>query len=339
MTIEDPPRVRGPGDLIISVALNPALDITYTVPELVPDTSHRVTGVVARAGGKGLNVARVLRQLGAETVVLGLLGGASGEHIEAELAAAGVPAQFTRLGAETRRTVTVLAQGTATVLNEPGPHVTEAQWAEFRDAFAERVRAARVVVLSGSRPPGVPETAYADLVTIARAAGAETIVDADGPALRHALAAGPALAKPNAHEAADLLGRSVRTREDAVAVAHRLVRSGATASVVSRGADGFVAVTGGAAYSVRAPERVPGNPTGAGDALAAVLAYGLLTRAPWRDVLAQGAAVSAAAVACPWAGGYDDDVASRLLPGTTVEELEEHRTDREQEPCRTSPPR
>ncbi|MFF0122370.1 1-phosphofructokinase family hexose kinase [Micromonospora arida] len=339
MTADGAPQTRKRRDLIISVSLNPALDITYVVPELVPDTSHRVTSVVSRAGGKGLNVARVLRQLGADTLVLGLLGGAAGEHIQAELATAGLPAQFTHLSGETRRTVTVLAQDTATVLNEPGPHVTAAQWAAFRDVFAERVRAARVVVLSGSRPPGVPDTAYADLVTMAQVAGAETIVDAEGSALRHALAAAPTLAKPNAHEAADLLGRPVRSRDDAVAVAHRLVRSGASASVVSRGADGFVAVTGGAAYNVRAPERVAGNPTGAGDALAAVLAYGLLTRAPWPDVLARGAAVSAAAVACPWAGEYDDDVASRLLPGTTVEELQEHRADREQEPCRTSPPR
>ncbi|MFJ6167933.1 1-phosphofructokinase family hexose kinase [Micromonospora orduensis] len=339
MTADGAPHTRDRGDLIISVSLNPALDITYAVPELVPDTSHRVTSVVSRAGGKGLNVARVLRQLGAETLVLGLLGGAAGEHIEAELATAGMPAQFIRLSGETRRTVTVLAQGTATVLNEPGPHVTPAQWAAFRDLFAERVRAARVVVLSGSRPPGVPDTAYADLVTIARAGGAQAIVDAEGPALRHALAAEPALAKPNAHEAADLLGRPVRSRDDAVAVAHLLVRLGASAGVVSRGADGFVAVTGGTAHAARASERVSGNPTGAGDALAAVLAYGLVTRAPWPDVLARGAAVAAAAVACPWAGEYDDGVASRLLAGTTVESLEEHHTDREQEPCRTSPPR
>ncbi|MEU7842221.1 1-phosphofructokinase family hexose kinase [Micromonospora sp. NPDC049114] len=334
-----PPESGMPGELIISVALNPALDVTYTVPDLVPDASHRVTDVVSRAGGKGLNVARVLRQLGAETMVLGLAGGAAGEQIEAELATAGVPAQFTRLDAETRRTVTVLGRDTATVLNEPGPYVTAAQWVAFRDVFAQRVRAARVVVLSGSRPPGVPETAYRDLVTIARAGGAETIVDTEGAALRHALTATPTLVKPNAHEAADLLGRPVRTRDDAVEVAHRLVRLGADAGVVSRGADGFVAVNGGTAYDARAPERVAGNPTGAGDALAAVLAHGLLTRAPWRDVLARGAAVSAAAVACPWAGEYDDAVASRLLPGTTVDELHEHHTDREQEPCRTSPPR
>ncbi|MFE0529485.1 1-phosphofructokinase family hexose kinase [Micromonospora parva] len=334
-----PPESRARGDLIISVALNPALDVTYTVPDLVPDTSHRVTDVVSRAGGKGLNVARVLRQLGAETMVLGLAGGAAGERIEAELATAGVPARFTRLDTETRRTVTVLGRGTATVLNEPGPRVTVAQWESFREQFAERVRAARVVVLSGSRPPGVPETAYRDLVTIARAGGVQTIVDTDGAALRHALAAAPTLVKPNVHEAAELLGRPVRTRDDAVRVAHRLVRLGAVAGVVSRGADGFVAVNGGAAYSARAPERMAGNPTGAGDALAAVLAYGLLTRTPWRDVLARGAAVSAAAVACRWAGEYDAVVASRLLPGTTVEHLEEHRTDREQESCRTSPPR
>ncbi|SCL71101.1 tagatose 6-phosphate kinase [Micromonospora citrea] len=325
--------------LIISVALNPALDVTYSVPELVPGTSHRVTDVVCRAGGKGVNVARVLRQLGAETLVLGLLGGAAGDRIEAELAAVGVPAHFTRLDAETRRTVTVLAEGGATVLNEPGPPVTAARWSAFREAYAERVGAARVVVLSGSRPPGVPETAYADLVAIARANGVDAVVDAEGPALRHALAAAPALAKPNAHEAADLLGRPVRTRDDAVVVARRLVRLGAGAGVVSRGEDGFVAVADGATYDVRAPERVPGNPTGAGDALAAVLAYGLVTRTPWRDVLARGAAVSAAAVACPWAGGYDADVASRLLPGTTVETLETPRTDRKQEPCRTSLPR
>ncbi|MEU8367166.1 1-phosphofructokinase family hexose kinase [Micromonospora tulbaghiae] len=307
--------------MIASVSLNPALDVTYALPALVPGSSHRVSEVIARAGGKGVNVARVLHRLGAPVLVLGLAGGATGERLEAELTGAGLPARFTRLAAETRRTVTVVAGGSATVLNEPGPPVTGAEWAEFRATFASQVRQARVVVLSGSRPPGVPESAYADLVTVARAAGAEAIVDAEGPALLGALAAGPAVAKPNAEEAAGLLGRPVRTRDDAVAVAHRLVRDGAGAGVVSRGADGFVAVAGGATYHARVPEAVHGNPTGAGDALAAVLAAGLAAGTPWPEVFARAVAVSAAAVACPYAGEYDDAVAARLLPVATVEQL------------------
>ncbi|MEU4426696.1 hexose kinase [Actinoplanes sp. NPDC024001] len=326
------------GGLIVAVSLNPALDLTYTVPALVPGTSHRVTEVVTRAGGKGVNVARVLRQLGAPTLVLGLAGGAAGRHIEAELSAADIPAHFTGLAAETRRTVTVAAGDVATVLNEPGPVVTAAEWATFQEAFARHVRRARVVVLSGSRPPGVPETAYAVLTTVARSAGAEVIVDTEGSALRHALTAAPAVAKPNAHEVADLLGRPVTTCDDALAAAHLLVRLGARAGVVSLGADGFVSVSSTGAHHVRAGEHVAGNPTGAGDALAAALAYGLAGRAPVPQVLALGAAVSAAAVACPWAGAYDDAVADRLMPAITVETLKSHHAEGKQETCLTSPP-
>ncbi|WP_229070744.1 1-phosphofructokinase family hexose kinase [Actinoplanes sp. DH11] len=322
-----------PGE-VVAVSLNTALDITYTVPHLMPDTSHRVTDVVTRAGGKGVNVARVLGRLGSDAVVLGLIGDdATGSDITAELAQAGVPARFVRVGGRTRRTVSVVAGPQATVLNEPGPHVTAAEWTAFQELFAGVVREARVVVLTGSRPPGVPVSAYADLAGIATAAGAEVLVDTEGPALRRALDTAPAVAKPNAAEAAELIERPVRGHDDAVAAAQRLVDLGARAGVVSCGADGFVAVTAGASYRVRVPHPVTGNPTGAGDALAAVLAHGLARRVPLPDVLARAAAVSAAAVACPWAGGFDPDVASRLLPEVIV-----RTTERKQDTC-TSPPR
>jgi 1-phosphofructokinase family hexose kinase len=304
---------------IVAVCLNPAVDVTYPVHRLIPDSSHRVTGVLSRAGGKGLNVARVLRQLGADATVLGLAGGASGARVADELAHLEVPAHFTRIAGETRRTVTVLSGDEATVFNEAGPQVTAAEWDTFRSDFADRTGGARMVVLSGSVPPGVPETAYAELTGLARRNGATVLVDATGPLLRHALTAEPDVVKPNAHEVGDLVGVPVRTRDGAVTAARELIGRGARIAVVSRGAAGFVAVTPDLACAVGVSERVPGNPTGAGDALAAVLALGLACRDPWLAVLSAGAAVSAAAVACSQAGEFDADVADWLRPGVTVD--------------------
>ncbi|MFG3708324.1 1-phosphofructokinase family hexose kinase [Micromonospora sp. NPDC047670] len=307
--------------MIVAVCPNPAIDVTYTVPELVPGASHRVITTRSRAGGKGVNVARVLSRLGVETRLLGLAGGTTGESIREQLRDAGIPVDLTAVAGESRRTVTVVSPAGATVLNEPGPVVTAAEWTAFTARFAAAVASAEVVVLSGSCPPGVPVTAYRDLTVAAHAAGAVVLVDAAGATLRHALTARPDLVKPNADEIADLVGAPPRTRAEAVSAAHRLGDLGAAAAVVTRGAAGFVAVIGETAYEARAPETVLGNPTGAGDALAAVLARGLATGQPWSSTLAQAAAVSAAAVVSPCAGDFDAPTADRLLTHVTVEEV------------------
>ncbi|MER5337117.1 hexose kinase [Micromonospora sp. NPDC002717] len=307
--------------MILAVCPNPAIDVTYTVPDLVPGTSHRVTTTRCRAGGKGVNVARVLSLLGARTRLLGLAGGTTGETIREELRDAGIPADLTTVGGESRRTVTVVSPKTATVLNEPGPVVTATEWGAFTERFDDAVASAAVVVLSGSCPPGVPVTAYRDLTVAAHSAGAVVLVDAAGAALHHALTARPDMVKPNVDEIADIVGAAPRTRAEAVAAAYRLGDLGAGASVISRGAQGFVAVAGGTAYEVRASETVLGNPTGAGDALAAVLAQGLATGQPWPRTLARAAAISAAAVVSPYAGDFDAPTADRLLTHVTVEEV------------------
>ncbi|MER7333885.1 MULTISPECIES: hexose kinase [unclassified Micromonospora] len=307
--------------MILAVCPNPAIDVTYTVPDLVPGTSHRVTAARCRAGGKGVNVARVLSRLGAQTRLLALAGGTTGETIREELRDAGIPADLTTVGGESRRTVTVVSPDAATVLNEPGPVVTAAEWGAFTERFDAAVADAAVVVLSGSCPPGVPVSAYRDLTVAAHAAGAVVLVDAAGATLRHALTARPDVVKPNADEIADIVGAAPRTGTEAVSAAYRLGDLGAGASVVSRGAAGFVAVVGGTAYEVRAPETVHGNPTGAGDALAAVLAQGLAAGQPWPRILARAAAISAAAVVSPYAGDFDTPTADRLLTHVTVEEV------------------
>lgn len=307
--------------MIVTVCLNPAIDVTYRVLELSVGRSHRVLEVHARAGGKGVNVARVLHQLDEPVTVAGLCGGATGAEIAADLQRSGLPAAFTLISGQSRRTVTVVDARDATVFNERGPPVSAAEWTAFTAAFDEIAKAGRVVVASGSVPPGCPDTAYAELVAIARANGAAVVLDAEGEQLRHALGARPDVAKPNAAEVAHLFGRPVSTRQDARDAAQLLCDSGAEAGIVSLGAEGFVAVTPSAVFDVRLPRRIRGNQTGAGDALAGAIARGLARHDPWPELLADAAALSAAAVAVPVAGSVAIDVMAEVRPGVVVQKV------------------
>lgn len=307
--------------MIVTVCLNPAIDVTYRVPELSVGRSHRVLEVHARAGGKGINVARVLHQLAEPVTIAGLCGGMTGAEITADLQRSGLRAVLTPISGQSRRTLTVVDARDATVFNEAGPPVSAAEWTAFTAAFGELATTARVVVMSGSVPPGCPDIAYAELVAITRASGAAVVLDAEGEQLRNALGARPDVAKPNAGEVAHLFGRPVTTRRDARNAAQLLRDKGAATGIVSLGAEGFVAVTPSAAYDVRLPRQIYGNQTGAGDALAGALARGLVRHDPWPELLADGAAVSAAAVAMPVAGSVATDIMAELRPGVVVEPL------------------
>jgi 1-phosphofructokinase family hexose kinase len=300
--------------VILTVTLNAALDVTYRVAELRPGESHRVSAVDSRAGGKGVNVARVLHHLGHETLVTGLAGGATGAAVRADLAAAGIPTALHEVAGEARRTVTTVStqDGSATAFNEPGPVVSPREWADFLDRYRELAGRARVVVLSGSLPAGLPEDAYAQLT-----GDAVTILDTSGPPLLAGLAGRPHVVKPNAAELAE-----VTSADSPAAGAARLRELGARAVVASLGAEGLLAVTESGGWRARGPETVRGNPTGAGDACVAALAAGLATGAPWPEVLADAVALSAAAVAHPLAGDVDPDTYRRLKPRVAVEDLD-----------------
>ncbi|WP_460606063.1 1-phosphofructokinase family hexose kinase [Jatrophihabitans fulvus] len=305
--------------MIVAVCLNPAIDVTYEVAHFTPGRSHRATSVHERAGGKGVNVARVLARLGAAVRLVGFAGGTAGELLRHDLAAAGVATDLVAVDGATRRCVTVVDGSAATVVNEPGPDLVAADWQALLASTADW-HDARVVVLSGSVPPGAPVDAYAQLIAAAHHHGARTVLDADGEWLRAGVAAGPDVVKPNAVEAAALLGRDVASTTAAVEAAHALVAAGAGAALVSRGADGLVWADGARALEVTTPP-VTGNPTGAGDALAAALALGLATGADLHTMLHEAAATAAAAVAHPVAGDFDADVRRAVAAAVTVNEV------------------
>lgn len=289
--------------MILTVTLNTALDITYRVRSLRPHASHRVSDVIERPGGKGVNVARVLAALGHEVTATGFAGGATGQVLREHLSATpGVTDALVPIAGATRRTIAVVddLSGDTTQLNEPGPQISPTEWGLFLDRYEELLAPASAVTLSGSLPPGVPVGAYAGLIRTARAFGVPVLLDTSGEPLRRGVAARPDIIKPNSDELAELTGshEPLRATQDAR-------RRGAHTVVASLGPEGLLAVTPEGRWRATPPARVHGNPTGAGDSAVAGLLSGLVERLPWPERLTRAVALSAATVRAPAAGEFD----------------------------------
>jgi tagatose 6-phosphate kinase len=295
--------------MIVTVTLNPALDITHTVASLVLHSSHRVSDVGAQAGGKGINVARVLHTLGLPTVAVAFRGGPAGAAIAADLDSHGIAHRLVDIAGENRRTFAVVdvGSGDATVFNEPGPTVSGDEWHALREQVHLLLPDASVLVLSGSLPPGLPATAYAQLIRAAVRAGVPVILDAAGAPLRAGVAAGPNVVKPNSTELAEVTGLP-----DPLAAAEALRAAGAQVVVASLGPEGLLAVTPDGTFHAGPPEPLAGNPTGAGDSVVAAIAAGIHTGMPWPRRLAEAVALSAATVRAPRAGQFDAGTYHRL---------------------------
>jgi tagatose 6-phosphate kinase len=308
--------------MILTVTPNAALDVTYHLNRLRPGASLRVSSVEHRAGGKGVNVARVLHGLGEQTLSTGLVGGSTGQAVRAGLDEVGLPHDFTDIAGETRRTITVVdSDGGATVLLEPGPVISAAEWAGLVEHVRSLASMASVLVLSGSLPGGVSPDSCAALVAIGRDADIPVVLDTSGPALIAALAAKPTLVKPNLDELRAITPQIGVEGEDELRTRAEAVRAlGASAVVCSLGQDGMIAVTDqGAWYARLGPGvHVSGNPTGAGDAAVAALAVALRDRRPWPEGLRSAVALSAAAVASLVAGAADSQVFHDLLPAVQI---------------------
>lgn len=315
--------------MILTVTLNTALDLTYGVPALVPHSTHRVTELSERPGGKGINVARVLTALGHDSVVTGFAGGATGAVLRELLAAlpphttaggthsATVTDALVPVAGDTRRTLAVVdrATGDTTQFNEPGPHVTTTEWAAFLRSYEELLTGAEAVALCGSLPPGIHVDAYAELIRPARAAGVPVLLDTSGEPLRRGIAARPGLIKPNADELAQLTGS-----RDPLRATRDARRRGAHAVIASLGPDGMLAVTPDGSWQASPPAPVKGNPTGAGDSAVAGLLSGLVEGLSWPDRLRRAVALSTATVLAPTAGDFDRAAYEELLPRVAIEE-------------------
>jgi tagatose 6-phosphate kinase len=318
--------------VIVTVTPNPALDVTYRVPALRVGEVHRIRNVFVRAGGKGINVARVLQQLGEPCAAVGLGGGPDGRRLVAELRAAGLDVDFREELPDVRRTLVVHAEGGVTSFWEPGREpadpVGTAQ--ALLDAVRARLATARAVTVSGSLPPRIDPELPARIARLCSERHVPAVLDLDGEPLLAAVAAEGALLMPNLDELETLTGERAQTPAEAAGLAADVLRGGARGCpggvVVTLGERGAVAVTTAGAVAARPIEPIRGNPTGAGDAACAAVARALamagsIHAVDLRALVADAVAVSAAAVLRPVAGEIDLEAARRWRREVPVEDL------------------
>src|SRR3954447_6923042 len=307
---------------------NLTIDRTGTLDDLRPGAVLRFRSMEVTPGGKGLNVARAARALGAPALLVGFvpgrIGAAAAEMIAAEeLELRGVPAS-----GELRSTTIVMEPtGRTTVINEPGPQLGPGEWDAYEAAIASGLEGHGVLVCSGSIPPGAPKGAYGRLVELARARGAAAGVDGSGAALSEALGARPDAILPNLGEAEQILGggtaedvdAAADARPRALAAAAALVQRGAAAAVVTAAAAGAALVDGERSEWLPAPVVTVRNPIGAGDAFAAGFAAALERGADLREAARAAIAAGAASVEHPLAGRLDPARAAQLAGLVVVE--------------------
>jgi len=284
------------------VCLSPAIDVTYQVNNPVLGEVNRIDSIARRPGGKGLNVARILKQLGANPVLCAPLGGDSGDWIRQELEKLEIQSVITPIAATTRQAITIFSDE-VTVFNEPASEVTDREL----DLLGESVGHFQVLVVSGSIPKSISPSAFAAFLQRLGQNCDQLVVDTSG---EHLIAASQVAdyLKPNLEE---LLAATGLTKESAL---EEIGKHGAKV-ILSMAEDG-VALHGTQTTIARAPMQT-GNPTGAGDALVAGFSSVLATTGQDPDseiaALRFGCALSAASVRSPIAGEFDDQDLSDLL--------------------------
>ena len=264
--------------MIITVTPNPSIDRTATLQgELVRGGVHRVTSVSDEPGGKGVNVAHALNLAGLDVVAI--LPAGDRDPFLTGLRSAGVRFEAVPVSGAVRTNLTITEpDGTTTKINEPGAALDPAEAEALAWAVMQRAQADHWVVLSGSLPPGLPDSWYSDMTAALKAHGCKVAVDTSDAPLA-ALAAGldhgaPDLVKPNAEELAGLTGVTAESLESAVArgdadpvvrAARNLVNRGVGAVLVTLGATGAVLVDTEGAWRANPPPVQPRSTVGAGD--------------------------------------------------------------------------
>ena len=280
---------------IMTVTLNPAVDKTYTTQELIVGNVNRMRTVMKIAGGKGVNVAKVLRQYDFDVAATGFLGGYSGRFIEEELERRGAACRFVHVDGETRSNMNILADnGFVTEILEPGPVISAQKQREFMEQYERLLGECGMVVLSGSVGQGMDADIYETLTARAADAGVPVCLDASGESLRLGLRARPRMVKPNLRELEGLMGRKLRDRGQAAEAARLLCAEGIARVVVSMGSRGLLSVTADDVLYARAPGIVPVNTVGCGDCVVASYAMSYMKGESEEEAVLRACAVSAA---------------------------------------------
>ncbi|ASR48234.1 1-phosphofructokinase [Paenibacillus kribbensis] len=253
--------------MIYTVTLNPSIDYIVEVDDLKLGDLNRMKRDLKLPGGKGINVSRILNQLGADSTAIGFLGGFTGRFIDDTLREESIKTDFVVIEDDTRINIK-LKHGDETEINGLGPAIHEHE----ANALVQKLSGLQkndIVVLSGSIPPSLGGDFYSRLIRVCQQTGAEFVIDTTGEALMKALVHKPLLVKPNHHELAELFGVTIHSKEEIVTYGRKLLEAGAKNVLISMAGEGALFITADEVYHANVPAGTVKNSVGAGDSMIA----------------------------------------------------------------------
>ncbi|HFE5683394.1 TPA: 1-phosphofructokinase [Staphylococcus aureus] len=288
--------------MIYTVTFNPSIDYVIFTNDFKIDGLNRATATYKFAGGKGINVSRVLKTLDVESTALGFAGGFPGKFIADTLNNSAIQSNFIEVDEDTRINVK-LKTGQETEINAPGPHITSAQFEQLLQQI-KNTTSEDIVIVAGSVPSSIPSDAYAQIAQITAQTGAKLVVDAEKELAESVLSYHPLFIKPNKDELEVMFNTIVNSDEDVIKYGRLLVDKGAQSVIVSLGGDGAIYIDKEISIKAVNPQGKVVNTVGSGDSTVAGMVAGIASGLTIEKAFQQ-------AVACGTATAFDEDLATR----------------------------
>lgn len=283
--------------MIYTITLNPALDRTIWIKATMQDDCNRIEDEQMYAGGKGIDVSKVLTSFGLKNKALGFVGGFAGEELEGMLINEGIVCDFVRISGRTRTNIIIndMATGRQTLYNARGPEITAFELMQIIHKV-EDLEEPDFVIISGSLPRGVNPEIYRKIIEISKSKKASVVLDTDGEALRTGLQGRPDIIKPNIHELSRIAGQPLDSLSSIIEAAEEIRASGLQIVLVSMGCCGMLMICDVGRYLARPPEVEVKNTIGAGDSAVAGFIHGLVARRDLREALKYSVASGTATI-------------------------------------------
>ena len=284
--------------MIKTLTLNPAVDKTIIIENFKIDDLNRIKEVFKDAGGKGINVSKMVNNLEQDTSATGFLGGYTGEFIREEMDQMGIKHNFVEVDNETRTNIKMVdsKNGTFTDINEKGALVSKAKVKELKEDIFYNLKENDILTLSGSIPQGVNESIYAEIIYAAKEKNIKTILDADGKLFAKGVKAGPTLVKPNNHELSMYFNKELESLEEMIEVSQSFFDYGIEMVMLSLGEKGAVFLNKDKRIKVKPLNLDIKSTVGAGDAMVGGLAIGMKEQMTVEKMVKLAAAASSASL-------------------------------------------
>jgi 6-phosphofructokinase 2 len=281
--------------MIYTITLNPALDRTLWIDKIRDDVSNRILEEKSFAGGKSIDVSKVLKNFGIDNIALGFVGGFAGRELEGRLLNEGIQSDFVRVSGETRTNIIIHEKetGKQLIFNARGPEIKPSEMMQLVEQI-ERLPCPEIVTIGGSLPPGVNPEIHRKIISLVKRYQARVVLDVDGEALRLGIKAKPNVIKPNIHELSELVGRELKDLDEIVAAAREINQQDVEIVLVSMGAKGILLVADGQEYLAVPPSVKVEGTVGAGDSSVAGFIRGLVQGKELKECVTYAAAAGTA---------------------------------------------